>query len=404
MKLTDIKIRSVKSSEKRLQLADGKGLVLFIMPNGTKLWRYRYRYAGKANMLSLGEYPQITLSDAREERDRLAKLISNGVDPSLNRKELKMIQKDSYDKTFEVLFEKWFSLWIMGKSNKHTQRVKSFVKNDVLPKIANYPVDTIKPATIRFIISQIVERGTYDTASRVFQYIKLMLSYAKTHEWISSNPAEGIIIRDIIPTVKVKHQEHVAIREFPKLLRDIDSYQGYAVTQHAIKLLYLTFVRTTELIGARWEDFDLENAKWIIPAAENDHEGNRSYGMKMGTPHYVPLNSQALEILHSLHAIAGRSKYLFPSIKGDGKTMSNNTLLHVLYSLGYKGKQTGHGFRGLASTILRENGFKREVVELQLSHLVGDDVERAYNSMELLSERKQMMEWYGNYLDHIKQS
>ena len=173
MKLTDIKIRSVKSSEKRLQLADGKGLVLFIMPNGTKLWRYRYRYAGKANMLSLGEYPQITLSDAREERDRLAKLISNGVDPSLNRKELKMIQKDSYDKTFEVLFEKWFSLWIMGKSNKHTQRVKSFVKNDVLPKIANYPVDTIKPATIRFIISQIVERGTYDTASRVFQYIKL---------------------------------------------------------------------------------------------------------------------------------------------------------------------------------------------------------------------------------------
>ena len=402
MKLTDIKIRSISTTDKRVQLADGKGLVLFVMPNGTKLWRYRYRYAGKANMLSLGEYPNISLTMARQERERLAILISSGIDPSINRKETKLIQKDNTEKTFLALFENWFSLWKMGKSNKHALRVSSFIKKDVLPKVGNYPVTLLKPSTIRLIISEIYSRGTYDTAGRVFQYLKLMLSYAKTHEWIESNPAEGILIRDLIPTVKVQHQQHVALNEFPKLLRDIEEHKCYIVTKHAIELLCLTFVRTTELIAARWEDVDLDKGKWIIPAAENDIHGNRTYGMKMGTPHLVPLSKQAVIILKSLQEITGTNRFLFPSIKGDGQTMSNNTLLHVLYRLGYKGRQTGHGFRGLASTILRENSFKRELVELQLSHLVGNEVERAYNSMELISERVEMMQWYADYLDQLR--
>ena len=389
MKLTDSIIKNEKPTDKRKQLADGNGLVLYIMPNGSKLWRYRYRYNGSPKMLSLGEYPTATLKDARAERERVSDLLAQGIDPSIERKEKKLSQAYAIENDFRSVAWAWWDNWKVANSEAHALKVWGIFEKDIFPVFGKYPVENIKPSLVRLAVKRVVERGAYDTAGRVHQYTSAVLSYAFNHELVASNVARDIAVNDLIPRRKKQSMGRVDLKDLPQLLQDIQAYDGNAITKIAIQLLSLTFVRTKELIQATWDEIDFVGKVWRI-APER---------MKMGTAHIVPLSAQALDLLGELKKITGGSVHLFPSIKGDGKTMSNNTILFALYRMGYKDRMTGHGFRGVASTALREQGFSRDVVELQLSHLVGNEVERAYNTMELLAERTAMMQAWADYLD-----
>ena len=389
MKLTDSIIKNEKPTDKRKQLADGNGLVLYIMPNGSKLWRYRYRYNGSPKMLSLGEYPTVTLKDARAERERVSDLLAQGIDPSIERKEKKLSQAYAIENDFRSVARAWWDNWKVANSEAHALKVWGIFEKDIFPVFGKYPVENIKPSLVRLAVKRVVERGAYDTAGRVHQYTSAVLSYAFNHELVASNVARDIAVNDLIPRRKKQSMGRVDIKDLPQLLQDIQAYDGNAITKIAIQLLSLTFVRTKELIQATWDEIDFIGKVWRI-APER---------MKMGTAHIVPLSAQTLDLLGELKKITGGSKHLFPSVKGDGKTMSNNTILFALYRMGYKDRMTGHGFRGVASTALREQGFSRDVVELQLSHLVGNEVERAYNTMELLAERTAMMQAWADYLD-----
>ena len=389
MKLTDSIIKNEKPTDKRKQLADGNGLVLYIMPNGSKLWRYRYRYNGSPKMLSLGEYPTATLKDARAERERVSDLLAQGIDPSIERKEKKLSQAYAIENDFRSVARAWWDNWKVANSEAHALKVWGIFEKDIFPVFGKYPVENIKPSLVRLAVKRVVERGAYDTAGRVHQYTSAVLSYAFNHELVASNVARDIAVNDLIPRLKKQSMGRVDLKDLPQLLQDIQAYDGNAITKIAIQLLSLTFVRTKELIQATWDEIDFIGKVWRI-APER---------MKMGTAHIVPLSAQTLDLLGELKKITGGSKHLFPSVKGDGKTMSNNTILFALYRMGYKDRMTGHGFRGVASTALREQGFSRDVVELQLSHLVGNEVERAYNTMELLAERTAMMQAWADYLD-----
>ena len=389
MKLTDSIIKNEKPTDKRKQLADGNGLVLYIMPNGSKLWRYRYRYNGSPKMLSLGEYPTVTLREARAERERVSDLLAQGIDPSIERKETKLSQAYAIENDFRSVARAWWDNWKVANSEAHALKVWGIFEKDIFPVFGKYPVENIKPSLVRLAVKRVVERGAYDTAGRVHQYTSAVLSYAFNHELVASNVARDIAVNDLIPRRKKQSMGRVDLKDLPQLLQDIQAYDGNAITKIAIQLLSLTFVRTKELIQATWDEIDFIGKVWRI-APER---------MKMGTAHIVPLSAQTLDLLGELKKITGGSKHLFPSVKGDGKTMSNNTILFALYRMGYKDRMTGHGFRGVASTALREQGFSRDVVELQLSHLVGNEVERAYNTMELLAERTAMMQAWADYLD-----
>ena len=399
MKLNDALIKSIKPTDKQDKHPDGKGLYLFVNPNGSKWWRFLYRYGGKQKTLSMGVYPQVTLKEARAERERMGALLAQGIDPSTERKEAKIKQAFAIENDFKSVARAWWELWRVKYSQVHADKVWVRIDRDVNSIIGNYPIRDVTPSLIILCIKGIVERGALDVAQRAFANIVNVFKYAKTHELIENNPADGITVSHVIPPRKVKHHARVEIKDLPQLLQDMDNYSGNRIVVLAMQLMALTFTRTGELIGARWQDVNTRTKQWVIPERIDDEHGQKIYGMKKETAHIVPLSTQALAIIKELRAISGGGTHLFPAMMGNGKTMNKDTILRAIYRMGYKGKMTGHGFRGVASTALRENGFDRDRVELQLAHLVGNEVERAYNTMELLAERTAMMQAWADYLD-----
>lgn len=389
MKLTDSIIKNAKTTDKMQKLADGNNLVLYIMPNGSKLWRYRYRYGGKENTLSLGKYPLVSLKEARAMREAASELLKQGIDPSVDKQETKLKQAVAIENTFKSVAMAWWHGWRGIQTPSHADKVLANLEKDVFPVMGSRPVDSIKPSLIRLAVQGVVKRGALDTAKRVHQYIRSILSYAVAHELVEVNHAVGLMLTDIIPSRKAKNQERIDLAELPQLLRDIDAYEGHVLTRHALQLIAMTFVRTKELIEAEWSEVDLLAGVWCIKAER----------MKMKTAHIVPLSRQAVALLMELRAITGGQRYLFPSIKGDGKTMSNNTVLYALYRMGYRGRMTGHGFRGVASTSLNEQGYDERYIELQLAHLTGNATQRAYNHAKHMLERTDMMQHWSDYLD-----
>lgn len=393
MKLTDSIIKNIKPTDKRQQLADGKGLVLYVMPNGVKLWRYRYRYGGKANILSLGKYPDVSLKEARQARELTEESLKRGLDLSLEKKEAKIRQEYAIKNDFKTVASSWWDAWRGDKTEAHADKVWGVLEKDVFPIMGSKPVEMIKASSIRIAVQGVVKRGALDTATRVHQYIRTILGYAVAHELIEINPARDLLLTDIIPKKKTKNQNRIDLKELPKLLQDIEAYDGNKLTLYALKLISLTFVRTKELIEAEWSEIDFVAKVWRI-APER---------MKMKTAHIVPLSRQSLAILSELRKITGGNRFVFPSIKGDGKCMSNNTILYALYRMGYHSRMTGHGFRGVASTALNEQGYDERHIELQLAHLVGNEVKRAYDHSKHLGERTKMMQDWADYLDQQRE-
>lgn len=389
MPLTDTAVKKAKPGPKPVKLTDGKGLYLLVNPGGSKLWRYKYRVLGKEKILSLGAYPDVSLAQAREGVDKARKLLAAGADPMAIKKADKLASRIAAENSFESVARAWWLQWKQGRSEQHAGQVMRRFEANVFPHIGARPVSEVQAPELVTMLKVIEARGVNDLAKRALQTSSQVFRYAIAHGKATRNPAADIKPSDVLASRQKQNLARIDGKELPELLRHIEAYKGAATTRLAMKLMAMTFVRTTELIGARWSEFDLDAARWDIPADR----------MKMKTPHIVPLAAQAVNLLKTLHLITGHSVMLFPGERDHEKSMSNNTILKALERMGYKGRMTGHGFRGVASTMLHEMGFDHAHIELQLAHQERDEVSAAYNHATYLRQRAKMMQHWADYLD-----
>ena len=390
--LTDTEIKRAKAAEKAYSMGDGGGLYLWVKPTGGKLWRWSYRFEGKEKLMSLGKYPDVSLAQARERHTEARKLLATGVDPMALRKAEKTAEKVAVENSFQSVTAQWLEHWQEGKSPRHVDSVRRRMAADILPCLGARSIAKIEAPELVAMANAIQDRGARDIAKRALETVGQVFRYGIAHGYAKRNPATEIRPSDILKSIPKTNYARVDARELPTLLRRIEVYQGKQVTRLAMKLMSMTFVRTTELIEAKWGEFDLENARWDIPAER----------MKMRTPHIVPLAKQALEVLEMLREFTGSNEWLFPGDLNPAQPMSNNTILKALERMGYKGRMTGHGFRGLASTILHEQGYAHEHIELQLAHAPRNAVSAAYNHALYLEPRARMMQDWADFLEQTQ--
>jgi integrase len=394
MPLTDKAIRNTKSGPKPLKLFDTAGLYLLVQPAGSKLWRLKYRFDGKEKLLSLGAYPEIGLRDARDRRDDARRKIANTIDPGQERKDLKAAQEVATELMFENVARAWWTNWAPTRTDRHAQTVLRRLETDVFPALGALSVASITAPQVLAVSLAIEKRGAYDLAKRAYQTCGQVLRFAVARGFAERNVTADVKPGDALRPTKKVNYARVDPKEVPELLQRIDAYDGAIYTRLALKLMTLTFVRTSELIGASWSEFDLEGAEWRIPPER----------MKMKTPHIVPLSRQALAVLGELKTLRHGRKLLFPGERDHTKPMSNNTILFALYRMGYHSRMTGHGFRGIASTILHERGERHDLIEIQLAHQERNEVSAAYNHATYLPQRRVMMQDWADHLDALRLS
>ncbi|MDO9199296.1 integrase arm-type DNA-binding domain-containing protein [Rhodoferax sp.] len=375
-----------------IRLADEKGMYLEVTAAGGKYWRMKYRHGGKEKRLALGVYPAVSLAQARKARDKAREAMVGGDDPAQLKREAKLTKAMGDANTFESVARQWWAHWSGPKSPRHADYVLRRLEADVFPALGSRPVASITAPQLLAMAKGIEARGAVDIAKRSLQTCGQIMRFAVAHGLIERNPAADVKPSDALKPYRKENYPRLDAKEMPELLRKMEAYQGSAYTRLAMKLLALTFVRTGELIAARWAEFDLAAAEWRIPAER----------MKMRTPHIVPLAPQAVEVLQILHTISGERALVFPGERDHEKCMSNNTILKALERMGYKGRMTGHGFRGVASTILHEQGHGHHLIELQLSHIERDSVAAAYNHATYLTDRRAMMHQWANHIDKLR--
>lgn len=422
--LTDTECRNARcpSGRKYVRLADSGGLYLEVTATGSKLWRWKYRFGGKEKRLALGAYPETPLATpkstpsrghdepapppvkgARQLRDEARALLLAGTDPGEARQKAKRASRASADDAFEAVARKWWAGWRVNKAPRYADHLLSRLEADAFPVIGARPVGSLKAADLIGMTLKIEERGAGELARRILQTCGLILRYAVAHGLAERNPVADVRPGDFLKPRVTKNFARVGADELPELLRKIEGYEGSMLTRMALRLMALTFVRTSELIQARWQEFDLEAATWTIPP---EREGRKGEAGKR-RPHIVPLAPQALEALGILRAARGAdrctgSALVFPGERDHERPLSNMTLLAALKRMGYGQRMTGHGFRGVASTALNEMGFRPDLIEAQLSHVDGSKVRAAYNHAQWLPERREMMAAWADYLDAVR--
>lgn len=393
-----MQIRRAKPEAKAYTFGDGLGLSLLIEPNGSKSWRFRYRYAGKPKMISLGVYPTITLADARSRRDEARKLVAEGKNPSEVRKEQKLAMQTESENAFEKIAREWHQLKSAKWSAGYASDIMEAFKNDIFPYVGTRPVGEIKPLELLNVLRKIEKRGALEKMRKVRQRCSEVFRYAIATGRAEYNPAA-----DLSSALEVHQSNHfpfLKADEIPDFLRALEGYSGSKLVQIATKLLMITGVRTIELRAALWQEFDLDNAIWEIPAER----------MKMRRPHLVPfepprLSSQAVDLLNELKIMTGNYRYVFPGRNDPNRPMSEASINQAIKRIGYGGKVTGHGFRHTLSTILHEQGFESAWIEIQLAHVDKNSIRGTYNHAQYFSGRKSMMDWYSNLIfERLKRS
>ena len=377
-----------KTNPRDYKIYDEKGLYILVKANGSKYWRFRYRFDGKEKLLALGVYPKVRLSEARRKQEKALELLDDDIDPSVDKKQQNDADKLKKANTFEAVARDWFEEEEKEWTANHAMRVIHSLEREIFPHIGGMPVTKIRTPDIKRAINLIQKRGAFDIAKRSLQRCSSVFSFAVQSGIAEINPARDLI--GSIKAPKVKHQPSLKREELSECLKRIDGYDGLLQTKIALRLLIHTFVRPGEIRGARWDEFDLAKKEWQIP-------GER---MKMNIGHIVPLTKQSIKLINELEPITGRYELLFPSERKVTQPMSENTLLFMLYRMGYKGKATPHGFRATASSILNEQNFNSDAIERQLSHSERNKVKGAYNyNAEFMKERKKIMKWWSDYLD-----
>lgn len=375
-----------------LRLTDGLGMYLEVTSAGGKYWRLKFRHGGKEKRLALGVYPAVSLAEARRKRDQARDTLATGNDPAQLKQEAKLAKARSDANTFEAVALQWWQSWKVTKTDRHANYVWRRLEADIFPKLGNKPIASITAPQLVAMAKTVESRGAVDIAKRALQTCAQILRYAVAHGVIDRNPSADVRPSDALQPRRKENYARLDAKEMPELLRKIEAYQGTPTTRLAMKLMAYTFVRTSELINARWAEFDLAAAEWRIPAER----------MKMRTPHIVALAPQAVEVLLTLQSISGGNTLLFPGERDHEKPMSNNTILMALDRMGYKHRMTGHGFRGVASTVLHEHGFAHHLIELQLAHQERNQVAAAYNHATYLEQRRDMMNAWADHVDKMR--
>jgi integrase len=415
MALNDAKIRNTKPAEKPFKLTDGHGLYLEVRPTGAKLWRYRYRIAGKENVFAIGAHcrapageteaqatnrrasGRYTLAEARVERDRCRGLIKQGIHPAHHRKLEKATRVAEHANTFEAVAREWIEdrSKKKGWTDHYRRQVEQVLKDDVFPYIGALPIRQVTAAHLLEIVRRIEGRGAETIALLVRQWCSAIFRYAVGTLRADSDPAAAL--KDAITRPKTRHRKPLSRADIVRLLQKLDADAGHRTTVIALRLAMLTFVRTVELRMAQWSEFDLERAEWRIPAER----------MKMREPHTVPLSQQAIALLRELQTLTGGQCWLFPNYRRPDTCMTATTLNRALQRMGFHGQGSigfsAHGFRATACTMLNEMGYRPDVIERQLAHGERNKVRASYNRAEFLDERRNMMQAWADYLDGLVQ-
>jgi integrase len=398
--LTNARISQSKGRDKQYNLYDSGGLYLTVAPNGRKWWRLKYKHLGREKRMGLGPYPDVGLADARAARDAARREVHAGRDPGAVRRASLKRQKAASADTFEVVAREWLKIksasWVSSQLEKETRRLELHA----FSWIGKAPISALTTSEIRPLLDRLVRRGTLDMAHRLRSQISSIFEYAGRDGRASGDPARSLA--GVLPEHTQKNYASVTRPEdVGQLVRAIEAFNGRFATGCALRLAPLLFVRPGELRGAEWNEFNLENAEWRIPAKRRKLRRKLKED-PLVPPHVVPLSMQAVAILRELHAVTGHGSLLFPGARDPKRAMSNVTVNAALRRLGYDTHtMTGHGFRHMASTLLHELGFHPDAIERQLSHK-GQGIRAVYNKAEHLSERKKMMQEWADYLDRLK--
>lgn len=390
MPLTDIKIRQAKAAGKALKFADAAGLYLEVKPNGSKLWRYRYRIAGRENLFAIGEYPQISLADARKARDEARGLIKQGRHPAHARQSERTQQINANALTFKAIAEEWIAKKRSRWAPYYLLQIQRGMKNDIYPRIGRLPIRSVTAADVLAILDRASKRGAETVALNLRQWCSAVFRYAVATLRADHDPAAAL--RGAIIRPPVNHSKPMEGDEIAVFICKLARYGGHRITVIALRLLLLTFVRTVEMRKAEWSDVNLAAAEWRIPPEK----------MKMRRLHIVPLARQTVELLTELQHITGAGRWLFPNNRRPTDVMAATTINRALESMGYgTGEVTAHDFRATASTRLHEMGVRSDFIELQLAHVERNRAKAAYNHADHLAERLAMMQAWADWLDGI---
>ncbi len=401
MALSDLDCRHAKPQSSPYKLRDSSGLYLEVRSSGTKIWRQRYKICGKEKLLTHGNYPAVSLVQAREKRDAARADIAGGINPNQIKREQKILAKYASAQTFELVAREWLQEYKSRWADRTHDNTLSRLEKNVFPFFGKMPVSEITPPMIYACVRRIEERKTNELARRVLRAIGQVFRYA-----VVTGRAESDKTRDLKGALfphRPGHFAAITIEELPELLRKLNVNTGrlYRQTTIAMWLMILTFVRTSELLEARWDEVNFDRAEWRIPPER----------MKMKSAHTVPLSKQAIALLRELETISRKRvesvglspNYLFPSFTRRDKPMSNTTLLMALRRMDYYRRMTGHGFRALAMSTIKERlGYRHEVVDRQLAHLPKGKVNQAYDRADFLGERKVMMQQWADYIDEVQ--
>lgn len=395
MALTDVKIRQTKPGEKPIKLTDSNGLYLEVKPTGSKLWRYRYRLPDetgklKENVFAIGEYPTLSLSDARAERDAARELVKSGRHPAHVRHAAKASQIQQNANTFEAIGREWLEKKQPQWKPYTFKQASSALENNAFPAFGSRPIRDVSAQDILTMLQKMEERGAIVLAMQVRQWCSAIFRYAASTLRADADPAAAL--KGALHRPEVNHSRPLSTADIADLKAKLLAYKGNRTTVIAIWLLMYLFTRTAELRLATWSEFNLEAAEWRIPAGR----------MKMKRMHVVPLPAQALALLKELHRITGAGELLFPNVRRPEASISVTTINRALEHMGYgSGEVTGHDFRATASTILHERGYRPDVIERQLAHAERNKVKAAYNHAEYMPERREMMQAWADYIDSI---
>ncbi|ECG1333843.1 integrase [Salmonella enterica subsp. indica] len=401
MTLTDTKVRSAKPEDNANPLSDGDGLFLLVHANGSKYWRFRFRFGGKQHVMAFGVYPEVSLADARKKREEARKLVAAGIDPREHKRAVKEEQAKEII-TFEKVARDWLATnqkW----SEDHSERVKKSLEDNVFPAIGTRNIAELSTRDLLLPIKAVEMSGRLEVAARLQQRTTAIMRYAVQSGLIDYNPAQEMA--GAVASGNRHHRPALALKRLPELLQKIDGYTGRPLTRWATELTLLIFIRSSELRFARWSEIDFDTSMWTIPPerepipdVKHSHRGS-----KMHTPHLVPLSKQALAILKQIKHFCGKHELIFIGDHDPRKPMSENTVNSALRVMGYdtKVEVCGHGFRTMACSSLIESGlWSKDAVERQMSHMERNSVRAAYiHKAEFIDERKLMLQWWADFLD-----
>jgi integrase len=402
-KLTEITIRQAKPKLKQYKLFDGGGMFLLVHPNGSKYWRMKFNFEGKSKSASFGIWPDISLKEARGKRYEAKKKLNDGINPIEEKRKERQDNLDRANKfrleeikktiTFKKVSIEWYKRQALQWTEKHSADVLNSLKFHVYPDIGERPISDITKKDVIATLRELESEGKHETCYRVRQRLEAIFNYAEIEEHCLSNPARGL--QKIFTKPQPKTHPSIPIPELPSFLQKIISNKEvFQTTRLAMMFMVHVFVRSKSQRLAKWNDFELDcdEPLWIVPALD----------MKMGIELHVPLTFQVVLILKEMKQFSGPDGYVFPQVRNPKKAMSANTLQYFSNRLGYAGRSTIHGIRTVASTVLNESlKWHPDVIELQLAHLVGSKVRRAYNRAEHLNERRKMMQWWSDYIESL---